>query len=44
MMVMDDIAGMSHADSLGSLVSYWRYSGKQQIWALDHKQLYVLIE
>ncbi len=44
LMAMDDIAGMSHADQLGSLVYYWRYSSSQQTWLLDPELAYVLIQ
>ncbi len=44
LMAMDDIAGMSHADQLGSLVYYLRYSSSQKTWILDPEMAQVLIE
>ena len=43
LMAMDDIAGMSHADTLGQLVYYFKFSSQQRIWTLDPKQAQVLI-
>lgn len=40
---MDDIAGMSHADKLGQLVYYFKYSSQERCWFLDPKQAQVLI-
>lgn len=44
LMAMDDIAGMSHADQLGLLVYYLRYSRSTKTWLLDPEMAQVMIE
>lgn len=44
LMAMDDIAGMSHADTLGQLVYYFKYSNQLHSWVLDPKLAQVLIQ
>ncbi|WP_394235943.1 hypothetical protein [Niallia oryzisoli] len=37
-----DIAGTSHADRLGSIVLYWKYTGNNQSWVLDPEMFFVM--
>ncbi|WP_318508800.1 VCBS repeat-containing protein [Bacillus sp. T3] len=39
-----DIAGTSHADQLGSIVLYWKYTGNNRSWVLDPEMFFVLLE
>jgi len=38
-----DIAGTSHADRLGSIVLYWKYTGNNQSWVLDPEMFFVML-
>jgi len=38
-----DIAGTSHADQLGSIITYWKYIEGQKSWILDPELFYVMI-
>lgn len=37
-----DIAGTSHADQLGSIITYWKYKEDQKSWILDPELFYVM--
>lgn len=39
-----DIAGTSHADQLGSIVLFWKYTGQNQSWLLDPNMFFVMLE
>lgn len=39
-----DIAGTSHADRLGSIVTYWKYTGHNKSWVLDPETFFVMLE
>lgn len=38
-----DIAGMSRADQLGSIITYWKYSGQNRSWVLDPEMFFIMI-
>lgn len=39
-----DIAGTSHADKLGYIVLYWKYTGQNKTWVLDPEMFFVMLE
>lgn len=39
-----DIAGTSHADKLGYIVLYWKYTGQNKSWVLDPEMFFVMLE
>lgn len=39
-----DIAGTSHADKLGYVVIYWKYTGDKKSWILDPEMFFVLLD
>jgi hypothetical protein len=39
-----DIAGTSHADQLGYIVLYWKYTGHNKSWVLDPEMFFVMLE
>lgn len=38
-----DIAGTSHADKLGSIVTYWQYNGLERSWRLDPEMFFIML-
>ncbi len=42
LMALQDIAGTAHVDELGSIVTYWRYSGGMR-WNLDPEMFFVML-
>jgi hypothetical protein len=43
LMAVDDIAGMSHADTLGQLIYHFKYSAANKAWVMDPNQAQVMI-
>ena len=43
LMTEQDIAGTSHADQLGYIVTYWKYAGHNKSWILDPEMFSVMI-
>ena len=39
-----DIAGTSHADQLGYIILYWKYTGQNKSWVLDPEMFIVMLE
>lgn len=39
-----DIAGTSHADQLGYIILYWKYTGQNRSWVLDPETFFVMLE
>jgi len=38
-----DIAGTSHVDQLGSIITYWKYTGQNKSWVLDPEYFFVML-
>lgn len=38
-----DIAGTSHADRLGYIITYWKYTGHKRSWVLDPEMFTVML-
>jgi hypothetical protein len=43
LVAQQDIAGTSHADRLGYIVTYWKYSGNNRTWTLDPEMFFVML-
>jgi hypothetical protein len=43
LMAQQDIAGTSHADRLGYMVTYWKYTGHNRSWVLDPEMFFVML-
>jgi hypothetical protein len=41
-MSQQDIAGTARVDGLGSIVTYWRYTGNRK-WVLDPEMFFVML-
>jgi hypothetical protein len=42
LLAQEDLAGTSHADLLGYVVTYWKYSGHNRSWVIDPEIFFVM--